>query len=202
MTWTSETVLTAIGEHAPNECVTESRLMELTELEERQVERACDLLRKHELIEKVGPGCHQLTDAGREALANSLKICSGPNGPRIGGIKVPSNTLRERVWRAIRLRRKFTLPDLIALVAEGDERDVESNIRKYVNALTRAHILVELPRREAGTALTSNGYKRWWLMDDRDPGPKAPIWRARANSVYDPNNEKEIDLEQLAANAG
>jgi hypothetical protein len=107
---------------------------------------------------------------------------------------VVPGTLRERVWRALRLRRKASIPDLVMLVAEGGERDIESNIGKYLSALGRAGYLQKLPLRERGTALTSNGYIRWWLV--QDTGPLAPVWRVKADTVYDPNTETETPLRR------
>lgn len=191
MAWIAEQLLTAIGQAAPHDCITEPALEALTGLGARKVEPALLKLRRHGLVEKVAPGCHKLTDAGRAALASGATLRSGPRGQHTGK-RVLKDSLRIRVWRAIRIRRKFTLPDLIALVAEGGEKDIESSIRKYLNALTRAGILTELPRRESGTALQSNGYKRWWLTDDKDTGPQAPVWLQTRGAVFDPNTEQEL----------
>lgn len=194
MAWIAEQLLEAIGRTAPRDCITEAAVMRITGLSARQIEQGILKLRKHGLVEKVSPGCHKLTDAGREADAEGLKIRSGPRGGGQPGKRIHKDTLRIRVWRAIRIRRKFSIPDLVSLVAEGGERDIESNIRKYLSALTRAGVLTELPRREAGSALTSNGYKRWWLRDEKNTGPLAPVWRQGANTVYDPNTETEVAL--------
>lgn len=194
MAWIAEQLLTVISEATLLDCFTENRVWMLSGLGQRQVEQGILKLRQHGLVDKVGRGCHKLTDAGREAVASGLKLRSGPRGGGQTGKRIHKDTLRIRVWRAIRIRRKFSIPDLVSLVAEGGERDIESNIRKYLSALTRAGILTALPRREAGTALTSNGYKRWWLRDEKDSGPLAPVWRQGANTVYDPNTETEAAL--------
>ena len=194
MAWIAEQLLTAIGRAAPRDCITEAAVLLITELTPRQIEQGILKLRKHGLVEKVEPGCHKLTDAGRAAVQSGARLRSGPRGNGQPGKRIHKDSLRIRVWRAIRIRRKFSIPDLVSLVAEGGERDIESNIRKYLSALTRAGILTELPRREAGTALTSNGYKRWWLTDAKNTGPFAPIWRQGANTVYDPNTEIEAAL--------
>lgn len=194
MAWIAEQLLTAIGRAAPRDCITEAAVLLITGLTPRQIEQGILKLRKHGLVEKVEPGCHKLTDAGRAAVQSGARLRSGPRGNGQPGKRIHKDSLRIRVWRAIRIRRKFSIPDLVSLVAEGGEKDIESNIRKYLSALTRAGILTELPRREAGTALTSNGYKRWWLTDGKDSGPLAPVWRQGANTVYDPNTEIEAAL--------
>lgn len=194
MAWIAEQLLEAIGRAAPRDCITEETVMQITGLTARQVEQGILKLRQHGLVEKVSTACHRLTDAGRAANAEGLKIRSGPRGGGQPGKRIHKDTLRIRVWRAMRIRRKFSIPDLVTLVAQGGEKDIESNIRKYISALTRADILTELPRREAGTALTSNGYKRYWLREEKDTGPAAPVWRQAANTVYDVNTETEIPL--------
>ena len=193
MAWIAEQLLTAIGKAAPSDCITEAELATLTALGPQQIEQGILKLRKHGLVEKVGKGCHQLTAAGRAAYEAGAKLRSGPRGGQTGK-RIHKDTLRIRVWRAIRLRRKFSIPDLVSLVAQGGEKDIESNIRKYLKALTLAHILTELSRREAATALTSNGYKRWWLQDEKNTGPIAPVWRQGAGTVFDPNTETEVAL--------
>lgn len=199
MAWISEQLLAAVGTHAPSECITVQRLIALTGLDPRQVDNAQRKLRSHGFLELTGPGCLKLTDAGREALGAGAAVRSGPNGPQPGARQF-RNTLRTRVWRAIRIRRKFSIPDLEMLVATGEERDIGSNIGHYLRALERAGYLVKLPRREAGTALTSNGHARWWLPNEQDTGPAAPIVNARTCTVYDPNLERRLPMRRPACN--
>jgi hypothetical protein len=194
MAWIAEKLLTAIRESGMRECVTEARLVEITGLTETQVARAAITLRRNDLLEKTGMGCHKLTSAGLEALAGA-NVHSGPRGKQQSGKRIFKDTLRIRVWRAIRIRRKFTVPELIVLVADENSRgDITSNVQKYVRALAKAGYLIEMPKREQGTALTSNGYKRFWLQDAKDTGPKAPVWRLELKTVYDPNTETEVAI--------
>jgi hypothetical protein len=192
MSWVSQKLLTAIGEASPDECITEARMVEITGMGVRQVEGAVRLLRKHEFIETTGKGCHKLTSAGKEALT-SARLSSGPKGGWSGGARrMMSGTLRERIWRAMGIRRKFTIPDLVVLAVDGTESgDVTSGVQKYVRALAKAGYLVELPRREPCKSPTSPGFKRWWLQDDKYTGPKAPVVRLNYTVVYDPNTEKK-----------
>ncbi len=186
MTWNAEKLLTAISDSNPRHCITDVRLAELTGLEVNQVQQSARTLISHELMEKTVKGCLRLTRAGRHAVES---------GASIRAKHVLKDTLRVRVWRAIRIRRKFTAPEIISLVADGTERgDITSNVQKYVRALFKAGYLIEMKKREAGTALTSNGYKRWWLQDDKDTGPKAPVWSLEKQRVYDPNTEETHDI--------
>lgn len=200
MAWIAEQLLTAIRDSDMRECVTEARLIELTGLTPTQVERAVFTLRHNHLLEKTGMGCHKLTSAGKEALETGANVHSGPRGKQQSGKRVFKDTLRIRVWRAIRIRRKFTVPEIITLVADENSRgDITSNVQKYVGALAKAGYLIELSKREHGTAPTSNGYKRFWLQDEKDSGLKAPVWRLERNTVFDPNTEIEIDISGVKA---
>lgn len=193
MIWTSNTILTAIADAYHVDCVREADLVHSTGLTATQVEQACLKLRKHGLLEKCEQGCHTITEAGRIAMAEGKQIKSGPHGKHTAP-KVNKNSLRIRVWRAMRIRGKFSIPELAMLVAQGGEKDIISNIGKYVRALQKAGYLAEMIKREKGNAITSNGHKRYWLLPERDAGPQAPVWRVAANTVYDPNTELEHAL--------
>ncbi len=200
MKWTAEQLLQAIAQASPSECITEARMVEITGLSARQVEHAALKLRKYGLLEKTGQGCHILTESGREAAAAGKTLRSGPTAWT--SPKVNKDSLRIRAWRAMRIRRKFSIPDLCMLVAQGGEKDIESNVGKYVRALEKAGYLIRMAKREAGVALTSNGHIRYWLPDDKDTGPLAPIWRVAAGEVYDPNTETVKVLPAIAKPKG
>lgn len=189
--WKTAAVLTAIGAAAPRECITEAQLVELTGHSAGSIEESCRKLRKHGLLVKTARGCHKLTDAGRAALAEGKKLHSGPNGPDLGR-RQRKGTLRERAWRAMRLRRKFTIADLVMLCAEGAERDIESNLGKYLRALARAGYVRQLPVREAPTSASGNGYVRYLLL--RDHGAQAPVWRLQYGEIWDPNVERTYPI--------
>lgn len=194
MSWNAEQILTAIRDNGLIECVTEARLLDLTGLSKRQVQDSCRLMRHHGLLEKTDEGCHTVTKAGLEAIAAGAKYRSGPKDAKHNGKRIWNGTSRIRIWRAMRIRRKFTVPEIITLIADESRGDMTSNVQKYVRALVKAGYLIELPKREAGSALTSNGYKRYWLPDDKDTGPEAPVLRARIGTVYDPNTRVEVAI--------
>ncbi len=191
--WATEQLLVAIAAAtAARECITEARLVEITGKNAKSIENSCRILRKHGLISKNAQGCHKLTPAGRAAVDQELRLRSGPKGPRSGHL-VREGTLRDRAWRAMRIKGKFTIDDIVMLSVEGEERDVRSNLGKYFRALARAGFLVPLPAREAGTAPTSNGFVRYLLV--RNTGPKAPVMKASRGMVYDPNTETSVVLD-------
>jgi hypothetical protein len=189
--WKSEAVLTAVATAEPGDCITERRLVELTGRAPKDIEMSCLRLRKHGLLVRTSGDCHKLTRAGLAAVAEGKTIRSGPQGPRTGRV-VQKGSLRARAWRAMRIKRKFTVADIAMLCVEGGERDVESNLLKYLWGLERAGYVKKLPVRERGTAPTSNGYVRWMLLVDN--GPLPPVWRQAHGTLYDPNVEADICL--------
>lgn len=207
MIWRAEQILTALREHPLEPCITEERLADITGLSDRKVEDAVFTLRRNGLLEKTGQGCHTLTKAGKEALkAGAKAVCrlrSGPKGSWNSGTRRKrENTLRDRIWRAMNIRRKFSVPEITLLVVDGTERgDPTSNIQKYVRALAKAGYLTELPRREPCISPTSPGFKRWWMQDGKHTGPIAPVVRNNYTIVYDPNTEETHDINHKGGEA-
>lgn len=93
--------------------------------------------------------------------------------------------LRQRAWWVMRRHGVFTLPELLAAVADGHERDAASNLGRYLRALAGAGIL-KLEGRARPESPTSNGALRYRLAVDC--GRDAPVWRLKQNTVYDPNH--------------
>lgn len=193
--WKSEALLTVIFKASPRDCITEQRLSEITGSDAKSIENSCLKLRKHGFLTRTARDCYKLTAAGRAAIAQGAKLRSGPQGPRTGRI-VRRNTLRARAWAAMRIKRKFSIADLVMLCAEGGERDIESNLQRYLKALARAGYVRQLGTRERGFAPTSNGYVRWMLV--QDAGALPPIWRPSRGTVYDPNTETDVKLAAKA----
>jgi hypothetical protein len=104
---------------------------------------------------------------------------------------VVQGTLRQKAWRAMQIKVKFTLSDLVrsAVPVGSAAKDPRNNIGRYVNALTAAGILMEMKRRTSPASPTSNGEKRWVLV--RDLGRLPPVAREKGG-VYDPNSKTTI----------
>ena len=94
--------------------------------------------------------------------------------------------LRPRAWWVIRKRINFTVQELLSTLADGTERDAVSNLGKYIRALEKAGIVQREATRQPGSALTSPGMLRYRLVINA--GRRAPVWRAKSNTVYDPNS--------------
>lgn len=187
MTWPAQKILTAIVELSHLDCVDIDILVHHTGMERRSITNACAVLVNRELATRIKPGCYKVTLAGLLLIEGGGEVKSGPRGERAA--KQHTGTLRVKSWRAMRQRKKFSLADIIVLVASGDEKAIDGNIGKYVRALERAGYLTRMARREPGTAMTSNGHLRYLLV--RDTGPEAPIWRPSKSAVFDPNTQEE-----------
>ena len=156
-----------------------------TGLSRHKVSKAATGLIRRGLLERVARGCFRLTEAGIAARASGDRLSSGPNGPHAGARRKIKSCLRTRLWRAMAVRDKFTVGDLVAVAAEGDERDAIGNARKYLAALARTGYLRELPIRAPGVAASSGGFKRYVVL--RRTGPLAPGLYPRRKEVRDPN---------------
>ena len=103
--------------------------------------------------------------------------------------------LRQRAWWVMRRRIIFTLPELLLTLADGKERDATSNLGKYLRALGKAGIIKREADRQSGIALTSNGHIRYQLIINS--GRKAPVWRAKSGTVFDPNSGIVYPLQEV-----
>lgn len=170
--------------------------------ERKSVIRAIGNLVSRKLVSRVKPPAtdkrafepptvtYQATADGRKFAAAGKEIEPGPRGPHTGPFKEGRETLRARVWSTLRTFQKATIPELLEswLSADDDEKAAADNVAKYLKALVRAGVVVEMKVRSKGFAPTSNGFKRFMLM--RDLGPKAP--QISRGWVFDQNRGERI----------
>lgn len=174
-------------------CLTTAAMVEATSIDRRQVADACCRLVRRGLVDRRERGCFELSTAGRDALEQGLDIRSGPSAPLTAIVprRPRRETDRDRLWRCIRMLRKFSLEELCSRAECSD-----ANARKYIGALHAAGYLSAL-RREPGFAPTSNGFCRWALTED--PGVEAPIFRPQTREVWDPNSRTARTLRARQA---
>lgn len=169
-------------------CMTIDALADELGLSNRQVSDAASGLIKRGYLERAEIGCFRLTEEGAEATVLGVSITSGPNGPVSKQRKPMRNTLRQRAWTAIRMQRKFTVPDLMIAATIGNESDPENNLQRYVSGLAKAGVVRKLRGNVPGTAISSPGFQRYALVQDL--GDVAPTLRRAA--IYDHNANREI----------
>ena len=166
----------------PGPCLTVDEMVERCDLPRRSVAEACAGLVRRGWVDRLEQGCFTLSPEGRRALAAGETIVSGPIGPLTVRARRPKRrTIRDKMWSAIRIARKFDLARLEEIAGA-----TAANAQRFVVALARAGYLAEL-RRRPGDAPSSNGFKRWVLIDD--PGPAAPTIKADGR-VWDPNRRE------------
>lgn len=178
---------------ASGECLTVDDVAARVDLTRRQISNAAAFLHRRGYLLWLGAGRYRLNDAGLAAAAAGEVIRSGPTGAR----KEPRtvrNTLRERAWRAMRVRGQFCLPDLITDAARPEDTAPEDNLGRYVRALAAAGYVAALPYRARGTSLTSNGYKIWVLR--KNTGPLAPILLSKIHAIRDRNTGEDVSCSQ------
>lgn len=162
-------------------------LSQKLDLSTKSISQAVGNLIKHSYVTRSATGIYRLTEKGK-SLKNSGKPLIINPGPE-KGYEWPvkeKNDFRSRAWKAIRIKQKFTVNDILMLARNGSEKQALNQLHIYLRALTRVGFLMELKSREPGYAMTSNGFKRYALV--KDPGYLAPIFRRRSNEVYNPNN--------------
>lgn len=170
-------------------CRTIAQLEEELDLTRRQVSDAAARLLRRDYLMRMEVGCYKLTDEGIAAADRGEVITSGPRGKHTG-CKVIQNTFRQRAWLSMRTRGRFTVGDLICDAANGDDRNPIDNVRRYLTVLVRAGYVIELPRRVAGTAPTSNGYKLFALA--KNTGREAPVYQPTKQVLRDLNLGEDV----------
>jgi len=155
-------------------------------LDWRQTTNAARSLLRRGYLHVGGDGRFMLSEAGLIAVQAGEVIRGGPKGQ----VKIIPDSFRQRAWRAMKVRRVFTIGEVVADAACGDEGRPRDNAARYINRLAQAGYVKELPRRSPGTAAGSNGFKQFRLI--RNSGPKAPVFRTGPCVMHDPNTREDV----------
>ena len=186
------TILNAL---ANGSCRTMDDLVDDLGLTRRQVSDGAAKLAYRKYLCRMERGCYQLTDAGLAAAAAGEVITSGPLGPDTKAVRSKvSNTFRDRAWRAMRVRRQFTMDDIVADAATDDDADPKNNVARFIRFLRLSGYVAEQRSRQPGTRLTSAGLKRFSLI--RDTGPLAPVFRPKTGMVHDYNIGEDVPCRE------
>jgi len=152
----------------------------------RQTTNSARALMRRGYLTVLENGRYQLSDSGLEAAGRGEKV----SGSRHVTVKTVRDTFRERAWRAMRVRKVFTIGEIVSDAASDDGGQPRDNAARYISRLKQAGYIKEMPRRAPGTAIGSNGFKRFALV--RNSGPKAPVFREGAGCIHDPNTGEDI----------
>lgn len=166
-------------------CQTIDQLDAVLPLNRRQISNGAAILIKRAYMDRIEAGCYCLTASGLAAAARGERVTSGPTGELSVTSRRPRrNSFRQRAWNAMRMSVTFTIGELI-IAAASDDKDPESNLINYLLFLRRVGYVAELPVRQNGTRMTSNGFKRFRLL--KDTGPIAPALRMKKRAIWDFN---------------
>lgn len=154
----------------------------------RQFNEAFRRLEIRGWAETCGEGQVQITASGISARERGEYVTGGPKGR----VKVIPNTFRQRCWAAMKVRRCFTIGDIVADAVRdedgpGQPRD---NAARYIRRLCEAGYIHELAARTRTGQPGSNGFKRFRLI--RSTGMRAPIFSAARSVVHDPNTGEDV----------
>lgn len=173
-------------------------LSEKLSRDRRSIVKAVQVLKGRDLVQiVVADECrttrYALTEAGRERAESGVPINAG-QGPRP---RKKTAGLRECAWWELRAHGVTSLFQILMNHASGSEKAADVNLYKYLVALERASILarhgVRIPARQ------SRGRVQWRLV--LDLGVLAPVWRQKAQEVYDPNGDKVYPMRPATAKA-
>lgn len=147
-----------------------------------RIREYCGCLVAGGYLTKTGPRYRLVKDLGAEA-------------PRLrrDGTEVTQGQQRERIWRAMRVLKRFTVAELMLASADGDKTPAQAELVDYCRWLSRAGILIHRPN-------TLGMLTEYLLLPSKVPGPLPPqILRRKA--LWDPNH-KRILYQQGQASGG
>lgn len=183
-------VPTALLQHmSGGSCLTIDQMVEQLGISRRQALNAASRLLRRDYLMKMAGGCFQLTEAGLAAAAAGKVIKSGPKG-KTGAIPQHRDTFRQRAWTSMRFNGRFTIGQIVRAAGREGETNARENARKYIAQLCRAGYVKELSRRAPGTAIGSNGFKRFMLV--KNTGRRAPVFRAECRVMHDFNTGEDV----------
>lgn len=151
-------------------------------LSHRQAKDALHHLRRHSCALPVRDR-FRLTDIGMTcSTAGHVFRQGGAHGDTV---RLMADTLRQRAWAAMRVRRVFTVGDLVTDAAR-DEAKAGVNIHRFLDELCRAGVVRKEPR--AGKPRAEPVAYR--LL--RNSGPIAPVTSRKLGLVHDFNTGEDL----------
>lgn len=146
-------------------------------------------------VERDESGRYRLTAEGRTKVEKGERFRPGPRGP-LGQLPGPkADTLRQRAWNAMRIRKRFTVDDLATLAARAGDKVPRDNLQHFLKALERGGYVSARPTRAKESAAPgSNGCIVWRL--EKDTGPFAPRVAWDRASLFDHNTQERVTWER------
>lgn len=148
------------------------QLQAASKLSEKELTDVLQWLRHQKLIRRIKL-MYCVTPAGA-ALANDPEPAP----------KIIRSDLRSMVWRALRMRGKSSVTELLEVIGKPATRGTRQNVRTYLAALCRVEV-VAVSRFKA-----PNGERLYQIM--RDLGPTAPATEKGTGRMFDPNSGQPL----------
>ncbi len=126
-----------------------------------------------ELIERPG--------RGKENRYRLIKPASEPPRLRVDGSPVTQGIGRQNMWRTMRIRKTFTLDDLVAL-SSTDKKVSPEEVETYMKFLEKAGYIKNLDGKSRPKAV---------YMLVKNTGPKPPMIQ-RIKRLWDPNLKEVV----------
>lgn len=188
---TSAKPILAILAANPNVCVTLDELDAALPHDRKVLSPLLCRLITDKYVVRRERGCFQVTSAGIAADRKGYR--PGPQRESRAAVRKPrESTLQQRMWKTLRIMRRSSVPELVALSARGNERNAAANIQAYLKTLEKFGYVQKLKKKAPGTAPSSTGFAIWLLL--KDTGPTAPGWYWRKRELFDRNTGERIKL--------
>ena len=192
MTTLAQSLLTAMAAEAGADgCVLIQRLSEVTGRSVHKVGNLLETLTSNGLATMRSPGCYRVTEEGAAFLAgrSKVRLTAGPKAAH-GADRSSEDSLTAKAWRALRIKKKATVPEIMETIAA--EPHQYAQVGRYLRALVDARVVKRLPRKVRGQGMGNNGYVQHLLITDL--GPLAPVWKAKAKALRDPNSGRVLQI--------
>lgn len=157
-----------------NHCLTLDELAERIQHPRRTIVKRMQALMQNGFAKSVRVGCYAATPQGHKRHMDGGEIVSGPKGKMDKTRSAKRQSLRARLWRALRTLQRATVSDLLQVAAQPEEvaKGVDS-AHRLLSQLTRAGYARKLPRRSNPTRDYSNGEVIYFLL--KNTGPLSPM---------------------------
>ncbi|WP_395672028.1 hypothetical protein [Inquilinus sp.] len=137
-------------------------------------------------IERVEQGCFR-----QSASASPYAQLPGVDPIAADRRRRARAKIQLRLWRAIRMRQKFTVGDLIRLASKDGDKPIGEAASHYVRCLARAGYLQPLARENGARA-----QKRWLLVRNTGAGAPVTLRTGASFCVVDPNTGERVPCKR------
>lgn len=143
------------------------------------------------------PADYSATDDARAFQGKGAPIKPGvPKGVRVSnGPLIMPDPFRDRLWNALRVKKRGTLPELLQAASRDDDKNPVDRARNFLNTLARTDIVIAQGQKNhrARAHGDAKGSRLITYILCRDLGPKTPA--PQRGFVFDQNDGAHIPYE-------